>query len=117
VRSYVDLDTPDLNRFPALAHARGFEVVLEPGQALYMPPGWWHEFHYLEAGMGVSLRAAPDGLRLRARSARNLLITSPLDRLANRLAAGAWYRWKCRRAARRAAALGAAGAAAGGSQA
>jgi len=105
VRSYVDLDTPDFTRFPALAHTTGLEVVLEPGQALYMPPGWWHEFHYVEAGMGVSLRAAPDRLRLRAHSFRNLLVTSPLDRLANRLAAETWYRWKCRRAARRAEAL------------
>jgi hypothetical protein len=116
VRSYVDLDAPDLGRFPALAHATGFEVVLEPGQALYMPPGWWHEFHYLEAGVGVSLRAAPARLRLRALSARNLLVTSPLDRLANRLAAEAWYRWKCHRAARCAEALIAAGAAKEGTQ-
>jgi len=105
VRSYVDLDTPDFTRFPALAHFTGFEVVLAPGQALYMPPGWWHEFHYLEAGMGVSLRAAPTRLRLRACSACSLLVTSPLDRLANRLAPQAWYRWKCRSAVRRAEAL------------
>lgn len=117
VRSYVDLDTLDLRRFPALAHATGIEVVLEPGQALYMPPGWWHEFHYLEAGMGVSLRAAPDDLCLRARSARNLLFFSPLDRLANRLAAEAWYRWKGRCAARRAEALIAARATKEGKQA
>jgi hypothetical protein len=117
VRSYVDLDTPDLTRFPALAHAAGFEVVLEPGQALYMPPGWWHEFHYLEAGMGVSLRAAPASLGLRARSAGSLLVTSPLDRLANRLSADSWYRWKCRSAERRAEALIAARAAKEGTQA
>ncbi len=116
VRSYVDLDNPDLTRFPALVHATGFEVVLEPGQALYMPPGWWHEFHYLDAGMGVSLRAAPSRLRLRARSLRNLLVTSPLDRLANRLSPQAWYRWKCRSAMRRAAALIAARAAQEGMQ-
>lgn len=105
VRSYVDLDAPDFTRFPALAHAEAYEVVLEPGQTLYMPAGWWHEFHYLEAGMGVSLRAPSPHWADRARGVFSLLMTSPLDRVANRCAPQGWYRWKSRRADRRAAAL------------
>lgn len=102
VRSYVDLDAPDFERFPALALASGYEAVLEPGQTLYMPAGWWHEFHYLEAGMGVSLRAPSPRRRERVRGVINLLSVSPADRVANRLAPHWWYRWKSRRAARRA---------------
>ncbi|KGE04363.1 hypothetical protein HRUBRA_01049 [Pseudohaliea rubra DSM 19751] len=105
VRSYVDLDAPDLARFPALARAPGLELVLEPGETLYMPAGWWHEFHYLEAGMSVSLRAAPVHWGDRARAALCLLVTSPWDRFANRLAPARWYRWKCLRAEQRAKAL------------
>lgn len=101
VRSYVDLDTPDYEAFPALAGARGFEVVLEPGQTLYMPPGWWHEFHYLDAGIGISLRAPPGRLLERLEGAANLLMVSPLDRLANRLAGRRWHTWKRRQALRR----------------
>lgn len=103
VRSYVDLDTPDFDRFPALAYAQGYEVVLQPGQTLYMPGGWWHEFHYLEAGMGVSLRSPPPLWTDRVRGVLNLLVTSPVDRLANRCAAQRWYGWKTRRADRIAA--------------
>ncbi|MDT8439778.1 MAG: cupin-like domain-containing protein [Wenzhouxiangellaceae bacterium] len=102
VRSYVDLDRPDFMQFPALADARGHEVVLEPGQTLMMPPGWWHEFHYLEAGIGVSLRSPPMHLSDRLHGARNVLLASPFDRLANKLAAQSWYRWKQRRAERNA---------------
>ena len=102
VRSYVDLDTPDLARFPALASAQGFEVVLEPGQTLYMPSGWWHEFHYLDAGIGVSLRAPSPRLTERASGMLNLLLASPLDRIANRVAPQRWHDWKGRRAQQRA---------------
>ena len=105
VRSYVDLDSPDFEDFPALAAAAGHEEVLEPGETLYMPAGWWHEFHYLEAGVGISLRAAPVRWRDRARGALSLLVFSPWDRMANRIAPGRWYRWKCRRAEQRANAL------------
>ena len=102
VRSYVDLDRRDDPEFPALRHACGVEVVLEPGQTLFMPPGWWHEFHYLEAGIGVSLRAAPGRLKHRLEGAANVLLLSPFDRLANAIADRRWYWWKQRRAARRA---------------
>jgi hypothetical protein len=116
VRSYVDLDTPDLRRFPALAKARGYEVTLEPGETLYMPAGWWHEFHYLDAGMGVSLRAAPQHMANRLRGAVNLLLASPADRIANRIAPQRWYRWKTQRADRLAAERLAASKATNGSQ-
>jgi hypothetical protein len=103
VRSYVDLDDPDFAQFPALAGARGYEVLLRPGDTLYMPSGWWHEFHYLEAGIGVSLRAASPRWRDRVTGAINLLLLSPADRLGNRCAAQGWYDWKRTRAAHRAA--------------
>ncbi|MDP5053296.1 MAG: cupin-like domain-containing protein, partial [Congregibacter sp.] len=47
VRSYVNLSELDLQRFPAMMAAEAYELVLEPGETLYMPSGWWHEFHYL----------------------------------------------------------------------
>jgi hypothetical protein len=48
--SMVDFARPDFDRFPrfreALAHARAAE--LEPGDAIYMPPLWWHHVRSLE---------------------------------------------------------------------
>ncbi len=42
--SLVDMAAPDLLRYPrfaqAMAHARS--AVLEPGDALFIPPLWWH---------------------------------------------------------------------------
>ena len=48
--SLVDFAQPDFDRFPrfreALAHARMAELA--PGDALYMPPLWWHHVQSLE---------------------------------------------------------------------
>jgi len=48
--SLVDFAKPDFERFPrfreALAHARAAELA--PGDAIYMPPLWWHHVRSLE---------------------------------------------------------------------
>mmetsp|Transcript_107461 Transcript_107461/g.342543 ORF Transcript_107461/g.342543 Transcript_107461/m.342543 type:complete len:541 (-) Transcript_107461:81-1703(-) len=48
-RSMVDLDAPDGVRFPKWNRARGMMVDLEPGDALYIPPYWWHHVQSLSA--------------------------------------------------------------------
>ncbi len=42
-----------------LQYAGGVEAVLEPGDAIYMPPFYFHHVEYLEHAMGVALRFAP----------------------------------------------------------
>ncbi len=47
--SMVDILNPDLERYPRFVEAQGVmqTVDLEPGDALYIPYGWWHEIHAL----------------------------------------------------------------------
>lgn len=40
--SSVDAANPDLERHPKFGHATVLETVLEPGQMLFVPVGWWH---------------------------------------------------------------------------
>ena len=46
----VDFETPDLERFPALARARGLETTLEPGDVLWLPSFYWHYVRQLDEG-------------------------------------------------------------------
>jgi len=49
--SLVDLDAPDLDRYPrfaeAMKHAQSSE--LEPGDAIYVPSMWWHHVEGLDS--------------------------------------------------------------------
>lgn len=38
----MDVDDPDTDRFPGFLSVPYMEVVLAPGEALFMPSRWWH---------------------------------------------------------------------------
>lgn len=48
--SLVDVNAPDLQRFPRFAGARAAarSALLEPGDAIYIPPLWWHHVESLQ---------------------------------------------------------------------
>eukprot|EP00882_Tetradesmus_deserticola_P020376 GHRQ01022013.1.p2 GENE.GHRQ01022013.1~~GHRQ01022013.1.p2 ORF type:complete len:131 (+),score=21.77 GHRQ01022013.1:480-872(+) len=52
--SRVDLDAVDEQRFPGFAATPFSDVVLQPGDMLYMPPKHWHYVKSLSASFSVS---------------------------------------------------------------
>lgn len=52
----VDLDQPDMRRFPRLARARGAIAELVPGDALYLPGGHWHYVESDEVTISIGFR-------------------------------------------------------------
>jgi hypothetical protein len=53
-RSPVDPKSPDLSRHPLFACAHLLDCVLEPGDTLYLPCGWWHNVSNLTPSVGVN---------------------------------------------------------------
>jgi hypothetical protein len=44
----------DAQRHPLMKHARPVEVEIGPGDALFIPVGWWHCVESLEVSIGLS---------------------------------------------------------------
>lgn len=55
--SDVDADRPDLDRFPAYREATVLEVVVGPGEALFIPVGWWHQVLALDVSVSLTFDA------------------------------------------------------------
>lgn len=53
--SRVNIDAPDLAAHPLLAQARGFEVTVNAGDMLYLPPFWWHQVYSDSTSVSVSV--------------------------------------------------------------
>ncbi|WP_223751047.1 cupin-like domain-containing protein [Myxococcus sp. XM-1-1-1] len=56
VWSQVDAEHPDLTRFPLYREADVLEVVVEPGDMLLIPAGWWHWVHALDVSVSVTFQ-------------------------------------------------------------
>lgn len=54
VFSQVDLEAPDLARFPLFAQATIIDAVVEPGEALFLPLAWWHHVRSLDTCISLS---------------------------------------------------------------
>jgi hypothetical protein len=52
--SQVQVDAPDLSRFPRFSQARAVRVELTPGDILFIPRGWWHQVEATEPSIAVN---------------------------------------------------------------
>ncbi|CAL1582639.1 unnamed protein product [Knipowitschia caucasica] len=51
----LDIDSPDLEKFPEFLKAQRFECVLQPGDLLFIPALWFHNTMALQFGVGVNV--------------------------------------------------------------
>lgn len=93
----------DYQRFPAVKYAKGQEVVLEHGDTLFMPAGYWHHMEYLDAGFALSLRALQSSWGGKLAGMWNLFGMRNIDTLMKKTMPQAWFNYKKRKLMRDAA--------------
>ncbi len=97
--SLINVEKPDLEKFPLFAKAVPTTFVLEPGELLFIPSRWWHTTKMLTACISISVNtvnqsnwhALVDYVAMRQRN--------PVVSLASRVyltAAGARRSWRDR---------------------
>ena len=94
---YKGNGTPDYEKFPALKLAKGYEIILDHGDTLFMPAGYWHHMEYLESGFAMSLRALQPSLSGKLKGIWNLFGMRTIDTVMKKTAPVWWYKQKERR--------------------
>jgi len=74
--------------------AKGFEVILDHGDTLFMPAGYWHHMEYLDNGFAMSLRALQTSLAGKLKGAWYLLGMRHIDTLMKKTAPEWWFNLK-----------------------
>lgn len=84
----------DFKLFPAVEGAEGYDFILEPGDTLFMPGGYWHHMEYLESGFAMSLRALNNSMGGKLKGVWNLVGMRNIDTLMKKTMPIKWYDWK-----------------------
>jgi hypothetical protein len=84
----------DYEKFSALKKAKGYEIILEHGDTLFMPAGYWHHMEYIESGFAMSLRALQNNVSGKLNGVWNLFGMRNIDTLLKKTAPKPWYEWK-----------------------
>jgi hypothetical protein len=84
----------DMTDFPALQYARGYTTILEHGDTLFMPGGYWHHMEYLDSGFAMSLRAMPETPAGKLNALYHLAGMRNFNNMLIRLWPEWWYRYK-----------------------
>ena len=95
--NYYKDGKPNYDQFPALKLAKGYEVVLDHGDTLFMPAGYWHHMEYLDSGFAMSLRALQPSLGGKLKGVWNLFGMRSIDTLMKKTAPVWWYENKKKR--------------------
>jgi hypothetical protein len=90
-------DKFDYENFPATKLAKGYEVILEHGDTLFMPAGYWHHMEYIESGFAMSLRAMQSSLGGKLNGVWNLFGMRSIDTLMKKTFPKWWYNRKRRK--------------------
>ncbi|MEO5966877.1 MAG: cupin-like domain-containing protein [Ferruginibacter sp.] len=84
----------DYEKFPATKMAKGYELILERGDTLFMPAGYWHHMEYIEAGYSMSLRAMQKETLGKLNGLWKLFGMRGIDTLMKKTAPKWWYNRK-----------------------
>jgi hypothetical protein len=84
----------ELQKYPALKLAKGYEVILEHGDTLFMPAGYWHHMEYIDSGFAMSLRAIQSAIGGKLKGAWYLFGMRGIDTLMKKTAPEWWYNYK-----------------------
>lgn len=93
VKSLVDFKNPDLNKFPAVKNASGYETILTHGETIFMPSRYWHYMQYLDFSFGLALRSYTT-VADRLYGFANLAAHFMVDKGLNAIAPQKWHSWK-----------------------
>jgi hypothetical protein len=91
---HVEKSKLDIKKFPALSLAKGYEVILEHGDTLFMPGGYWHHMEYLDSGFAMSLRALNSSVTGKMKGLWNIAGMRNIDTLMKKTMPHKWYSWK-----------------------
>jgi ribosomal protein L16 Arg81 hydroxylase len=94
----VDFENIDCEKYPALKKVKGYDFVMNDGDSLFMPSGYWHYNTYLDGGYALSYRKMALDIRNRYNGLMNITLRLLMDKTLTALAKEKWTNYKINKA-------------------
>jgi hypothetical protein len=92
--SLINIDKPDYDKYPGLEFVKGYDFILESGDSIFMPSGYWHYMTYLEGSFSVSYRKIAPTFQAQLEGLMNISVYMPFDKLMNKILGSKWLETK-----------------------
>ena len=86
----VDFEDPDFEKHPALKNLNAYSAVLDHGDALYIPSGYWHYIIYEDIGFSLTLRSLPTQFKQRMAILKNIFLIRTIEGLMRKMVGQSW---------------------------
>jgi hypothetical protein len=93
VASMVDMNQPDVDKYPALAKVEGWEGIIGHGETIFIPSMYWHFIEYVDGGFSLALRSS-ESVTNRLKGALNIARHFVVDRGMNMVLGTKWHEIK-----------------------
>ncbi len=94
VHTAVNIEKPDYEKYPGLKYVEGREAILEFGDTIFIPSGWWHHIEYVGSGFSMSLRCLSPRVKDRVQGGWNVTVATHLDELFLKMRGEKWFKHK-----------------------
>lgn len=90
----IDINNPDYEKYPALDKVVGYDCIIEAGDTVFMPSGWWHHIEYQSAGIGFSMRSISPKTTTLLRGLYQIGFLTHVDEAMRMLLKDKWFNMK-----------------------
>lgn len=90
----IDINNPDYEKYPALDKVVGYDCIIEAGDTVFMPSGWWHHIEYQTAGIGFAMRSVSPYTSILLRGLYQVGVLTHVDEVMRMALGDRWFNYK-----------------------
>lgn len=90
----VNLFDPKENEFPALKNIHAYRVMLEHGDTIFIPSGYWQQMTYVDASLSIGFRKWNPSPLISVKTGILRMAQIPFDKILGLILGKAWFNWK-----------------------
>jgi hypothetical protein len=92
--SKMNLFDPIEQNNPTLKNLRAYRIMLEHGDTIFIPSGYWHQMTYVDASLSIGFRKWHSSPIVSVKTGLLRIAQIPFDKVLCLILGKAWFNWK-----------------------